>query len=225
MIITVLRTVIMYIFVVVTLRLMGKRQIGELEASELVVTIIISEIAALPITDLGVPLSGSLLAILVLLLLEICLSQLAYRSVRVRTALYGKPSMLYSKGKLHQKEMQEQRFNVGDLMEEIRNNGVANLNQVDYVIMETNGKVSVILTAQDNPVTPKDMNLTVDPVAMSYVIIDNGNLISANLKRLGLDENWLHKQLQEHHIKDVGDVFYLSFEQGTGNTVLIPRES
>lgn len=213
----------MYVFVVLTLRLMGKRQIGELEASELVVTIIISEIAAQPITDLGVPLVGSILAILVLLLLEICLSQLAYHSVWVRTALYGKPSMLYSKGKLHQKEMKEQRFNVGDLMEEIRNNGVVSLSQVEYVIMETNGKISVILRAEDNPVSPKDLQIKPEPVAMSYVIIDNGNLISANLKRLGLDKNWMEKQLKEHKIKHYRDVFYLSYEQESQNIVLIPK--
>ncbi len=224
MLITILRTIIMYIFVVVTLRLMGKRQIGELEASELVVTIIISEIAALPITDLGVPMAGSILAILILLVLEICLSQLAYHSVVIRTALYGKPSMFYSEGKLHQQEMKKQRFNVGDLMEELRNQGIVSLDQVDYVIMETNGKVSVILSARENPITPEDLGLPVSPIPMVYVIVDNGNLISSNLKRLGLNENWLRNQLKENNLNDVRDIFYLSFEQGTGKTVLIPKE-
>ena len=224
MLITIVRTVIMYIVVVLTLRLMGKRQIGELEASELVVTIIISEIAALPITDLGVPMAGSLLAILILLVLEICLSQLAYHSVKVRTALYGKPSMFYSKGKLHQQEMKKQRFNVGDLMEELRNQGIVSLDQVDYVIMETNGKVSVILSARENPITPEDLGLSVSPIPMTYVIVDNGNLISSNLKRLGLNQNWLNRQLEENNLKHIHDIFYLSFEQGTGKTVLIPKE-
>lgn len=224
MLITVVRTVLMYIFVVVTLRLMGKRQIGELEASELVVTIIISEIAALPITDLGVPMAGSLLAILILLILEICVSQLAYHSVKIRSVLYGTPSMFYCKGKLCQQEMKRQRFNVGDLMEELRGQGIVSLRQVDYVIMETNGKVSVILSASENPVKPEDLNLPVSPLAMTYVIIDNGNLIPANMKRLGLNQNWLTHLLNEHNIRHVRDVFYLSFEQGTGNTVLIPKE-
>lgn len=224
MLITIVRTVIMYIVVVLTLRLMGKRQIGELEASELVVTIIISEIAALPITDLGVPMAGSLLAILILLVLEICLSQLAYYSVNVRTALYGKPSMFYSKGKLHQQEMKKQRFNVGDLMEELRNQGIVSLDQVDYVIMETNGKVSVILSARENPLTPEDLGLSVSPIPMTYVIVDNGNLITSNLKRLGLNQNWLNRQLEENNLKHIHDIFYLSFEQGTGKTVLIPKE-
>ncbi len=223
MIITVLRMGIVYFFVVATLRLMGKRQIGELEASELVVTIMISEIAAMPITDQGVPLMGSVLAILILMILEILLSYLAYRSVHIRTLLYGKTSMFFQKGKLHQKEMQRQRFNVADLMEEIRNSGASSLEQVDYVLMETNGKVSVIMKAENSPVTPSDLGIRAEPARMSYVIIDNGNLIRSNMKRLGLNDDWLKKQLRENHLHGVGEVFYLSFEQDTGKVVLIPR--
>ena len=189
MILTVLRTIIMYFFVVLTLRLMGKRQIGELEASELVVTIIISEIAAMPITNLGVPLIGSILAILILLVLEICLSYAAYRNLNIRTFLYGRPSMFYQKGRLNQGEMQKQRFNLGDLMEELRNSGAVSLDQVDYVLMETNGKVSVIMKAEESPLTPKDVNLKTDTVRMSYVIIDNGNVVVPNMKRLGLRDD------------------------------------
>lgn len=224
MIITVLRTIVMYFFVVVILRLMGKRQIGELEPSELVVTIIISDIAAMPITNLGVPLVGSMLAILILLILEIFLSYLAYRSLRLRTLLYGKPSMFFQKGNLNQKEMQKQRFNLADLMEELRSNGVVSLDQVDYVLMETNGKVSVIMKAENSPVTPSDMRIKPEPVRMSYVIIDNGNLVYNNMDRLGLNDEWLEKQLKSKNLKEIRDVFYLSFEQDSGKTVLIPRE-
>ncbi len=225
MIITVLRTIIMYVFVVLTLRLMGKRQIGELEASELVVTIIISEIAAMPITNLGVPLSSSVIAILILLILEVCLSYVAYRSLSVRTLLYGRPSMFFQKGRLNQEEMKKQRFNVADLMEELRNNGAISLSQVDYVIMETNGKVSVIMNAQNSSVTPSDLNLNPEPVHMSYVIIDNGNLVRPNMERLGLNDDWLDKQLKTYNLKHPKDVFYLSFEQDSGSVVLIPRDS
>lgn len=225
MIITVLRTIIMYVFVVLTLRLMGKRQIGELEASELVVTIIISEIAAMPITNLGVPLSSSVIAILILLILEVCLSYVAYRSLSVRTLLYGRPSMFFQKGRLNQEEMKKQRFNVADLMEELRNNGAISLSQVDYVIMETNGKVSVIMNAQNSSVTPSDLNLNPEPVHMSYVIIDNGNLVRPNMERLGLNDDWLDKQLKTYNLKHPKDVFYLSFEQDSGSVILIPRDS
>ncbi len=224
MINVVLRTAIVYFFVVLTLRLMGKRQIGELEASELVVTIIISEIAAMPITDLGVPLAGSILAILILMVLEILLSYVAYRNVWVRTVLYGKPSIFYQKGEMNQKEMKRQRFNVADLMEELRNNGAVSLQQVDFVLMEPNGKVSVIMKAEHSPVTPEDLRVQASPIQMSYVIIDNGNVIRANMKRLGLDDVWLKKTLQKKKLGSARDVFYLSVEQGSGQAVLIPKE-
>lgn len=222
---TILKTVIIYVSVVFTLRLMGKRQIGELEASELVVTIIISEIAALPITEPEISFLKIGVAILSLMLLEIIFSQLAYRWIPLRTILYGKPSMFVEKGKLNQQEMKRQRFNIGDLMEELRNNGAVSLSQVDYVIMETNGKVSVILNSQSSPVTPANMNLKPEPPAMSYVIIDNGSLISGNLKRLNLSKKWLEHQLKIHNIEKISQVFYLSYEQSSGKTVLIPKEN
>ncbi len=224
MITTVLRTAIIYFFVVLILRMMGKRQIGELEPSELVVTIIISEVAAMPITDIGVPLLVSILAILTLVILEIFLSYLAYRSTKIRTMFYGRPSMFYENGRLNQQEMRKQRFNVADLMEELRNNGAISLNQVEYVLMETNGKVSVILKSENSPVTPADLQIKTEPARMSYVLIDNGNLISGNLKRLGLNDIWLDQLLRKNQLKKPKDVFYLSVEKDTGNTVLIPKE-
>ncbi|MGN0178847.1 MAG: DUF421 domain-containing protein, partial [Monoglobaceae bacterium] len=124
MVITIIRTLIMYIFVVGALRIMGKRQIGELEASELVVTIIISDIAAMPITNIEVPLLTNVAAILILMALEVLLSYLAYRSTSVRRVLYGKPSTFFKNGRFNQSEMMKQRFNVADIMEELRGNGV-----------------------------------------------------------------------------------------------------
>ncbi len=225
MIITLLRTIIMYVFVVLTLRLMGKRQIGELEASELVVTIIISEIAANPISDINRPLSVSIVAIFILLILEVFLSYIAYHNIKARTLLFGKPSMFFQKGVLNQKEMKRQRFNVADLMEEVRNKGAVSLSQVEYIIMETNGKVSVIVNSQNSPVTPADMKIKGQPTYMSYVIIDNGNLISSNLKRLNLSRNWVDVQLKINNLDSVKDVFYLSFEEETGEVIIIPQSN
>lgn len=223
MIITVIRTIIMYAFVVVTLRIMGKRQVAELEPSELVVTIIISDIAAMPITDLGQPLFGSIVAILLLLVLEVCLSYAAYKNLGVRSVLYGRPSTFFSKGKMHQNEMDKQRFNIGDLMEEIRNSGASSLDEVDYVIMETNGNVSVILNSKNRPVTPKDLNIKVEPTRISFIVIDNGTVIEENLKRLGLDDIWLQKQIQKSGVSRAKDVFYLGVDEN-GTVVTVPKE-
>ena len=203
---------------------MGKRQIGELEASELVVTIIISDIAAMPITNIEVPLLTNAAAILVLMILEMVLSYLAYRSTAVRTALYGKPSTFYRNGSFNQQEMMRQRFNVADIMEELRNNGTCSLNDVEFIVMETNGKVSVILKQDKSPATAEMLNLKPKPVRMSYIIIDNGTPIRDCMNRLGLNDEWLSNQLKIHNVKSVKDVFYLSFEESTGNTVLIPKQ-
>jgi len=224
LLITIIRTIIVYFFVVLTIRMMGKRQIGELEASELVVTIIISEIAATPITNIDAPLATNVLAIFILMILEVVMSYLAFRMPKVREILYGRPSVFYKNGKLNQKEMLSQRFNVADVMEEVRSHGACSLSDVEYIVMETNGNVSVILKNESSPVTAKQLNIKTDTVRMSYIIIDNGNIIKECMDKLGLNEKWLKNKLEEHNIKRPEDVFYLSFEQMTGKTVVIPKE-
>lgn len=224
MLVTIIRTCIMYVFVVGALRMMGKRQIGELEASELVVTIIISDIAAMPITNMEVPLVSNIAAIMILMILEVLLSYLAYKRPKARCFLYGQPSTFYQNGKFDQNEMLKQRFNVADIMEELRGNGVCSLEDVDFIIMETNGKVSVILKTEKSPVTPQQMKLKPDPVKMSYIIIDNGIPVKECMKRLGLNNEWLEKCLKNHGLKSAKEVFYLSFEKDSGNVVLIPKE-
>ena len=224
MLMTLLRTLIMYIVVVGALRMMGKRQIGELEASELVVTIIISDIAAMPITNMGVPLITNIIAILTLMLLEIFISFGAFKSPKMRSIMYGKPSTFFKNGKFNQKEMLRQRFNVADIMEEIRGNGVCSLSDVEYIVMETNGKVSVILKQSASAVTPEQLKIETEPARLSYIIVDNGLPIRSSMKQLGLTEQWLQKQIKEKGLKNVNDIFYLSFEADTGKTVLIPRE-
>lgn len=223
MIITILRTIIMYIFGVGALRIMGKRQIGELEASELVVTIIISEIAAMPITDIGVPLIPCIIAILILMIMEILLSFSAFKSPLIRAVLYGKPSTFYKDGSFNQKEMLKQRFNVADIMEELRGNGICSLSDVEFIVMETNGKVSVIQKQDKSYVTPNMLDIKTEPVRMSYIIIDNGTLIKSCLKHLGLNDQWLKSKLAEHKISAVKDVFYMTFEQHSGSVVVIPK--
>ena len=225
MIVTILRTLIMYIVVVGALRMMGKRQIGELEASELVVTIIISDIAAMPITNIEAPLLVNIIGILVLMVLEVVLSFVAFKNPRARRIMYGKPSTFYQNGKFNQEEMLKQRFNVADIMEEVRGNGATSLDEIEYIVMETNGKVSIILKSQYSPIMPSQMSIKTEPVRMSYIIIDNGNIIHNCMKMLGLNEEWLRKELQKNGLKSAKEVFYLSFEQNTGNTVLVPKEA
>ncbi len=224
MLVTIIRTCIMYVFVVGALRMMGKRQIGELEASELVVTIIISDIAAMPITNMEVPLVSNIAAIMILMILEVLLSYLAYKQPKARGFLYGRPSTFYENGRFDQQEMLKQRFNVADIMEEVRGNGACSLEDVDFIVMETNGKVSVILKSDSSPVTPQQLKIKSEPVKMSYIIIDNGNIIKECMEHLGLNDDWLKNCLKKHGVKSASDVFYLSFERDSGKVVLVPME-
>lgn len=220
---TFIRTIIMYFFVVLTLRLLGKRQIGELEPSELVVTIVISEVAAMPIQDTSESLVSSLVVIFLLLILEVLLSFGAYKSFAARKLFYGTPSVFYEKGIINQKEMKKQRFNLNDLMECIRNTGATSLSEVDFVIMETNGNVSVIPKTEHRPVELSDIGLTAAPAELSYIIIDNGAINQNNLKRLGFNEAWLIKQLKSKKIHNSSEVFCMTADK-SGEVVIITNE-
>ena len=222
--VTILRTIIMYIVVVSVLRVMGKRQIGELEASELVVTIIISDIAAMPITNSEVPLISNIAAIIILMVLEVILSYFAFKKPLIRQILYGRPSMFFSDGKFNQEEMLKQRFNIADVMEELRGKGITSLDEVEYIVMETNGNVSVVLKSENDVLTPKDMKIKKENIRMNYIIIDNGNIIYDCLYKLGLDEAWLNKTLRKNGYKSYNDVFYLSYEIKTKKVIIIPKQ-
>ncbi len=218
-----IRTILMYFFVVLTFRMLGKRQIGELEPSELVVAIVISEVAALPIQDASQPLINSLIAIFLLIILEVTVSFGAYKNFFVRKVFFGTPSVFYEKGKINQKEMEKQRFNLNDLMECVRNTGATSLDEVDFVIMETNGNVSVIPSSKSRTVNIKDLNLKAQPTYLSYVIIDNGSVNYNNLKRIGMTEKQLQKRLRPYSIDDYKDVFCMTATKN-GEIVVIQKE-
>ena len=218
-----IHTVLMYFFVILSLRLLGKRQIGELEPSELVVTIIISEVASAPIQHPTQPIFPSLIVISLLLILEILLSFGAYKSFAARKLFYGTPSVFYEKGIINQKEMKKQRFNLNDLMECVRNTGATSLSEVDFIIMETNGNVSVIPKTENRAVELADMGLSAAPVELSYIIIDNGAINQNNLKRLGYNEAWLTKQLKTKKIPDASEVFCMTADK-SGEVVIITNE-
>ena len=220
---TFIRTIIMYFFVVLTLRLLGKRQIGELDPSELVVNIVISEVAAMPIQATSESLVSSLVVIFLLLILEVLLSFGAYKSFAARKLFYGTPSVFYEKGIINQKEMKKQRFNLNDLMECVRNTGATSLSEVDFVIMETNGNVSVIPKTENRPIELADVGLSAAPVELSYIIIDNGAINQNNLKRLGYNEVWLEKQLKSKKIANSSEVFCMTADK-SGEVVIITNE-
>ena len=213
MVIAFLRTIILYIFIIAGIRLMGKRQVGELEPSELVLALLIADLAAVPMQDFGIPLLTGLIPILTLLCLTMALSVLTMRSVRFRAVLCGRPSVIVENGKLRQSEMKKNRFTLDELMEELRMQGITDLSTVKYAILETNGQLSVLPYAAQQPVTAQQMGLTPQEPGLPMVIINDGRLITRSLHSRGLNEEWLEKQLRQHHVKRTQDVFLLTVDE------------
>ena len=213
MVIGVVRTVILYLLIILGIRLMGKRQVGELEPSELVLDLIIADLAAVPMQDFGIPLLSGVLPILTLLCLTMILSVLTMRSVRFRAVLCGRPSVIVENGKLRQSEMKKNRFTLDELMEELRMQGITDLSTVKYAILKTNGQLSVLPYAAQQPVTAQQMGLTPQEPGLPMVIINDGRLITRSLYSRGLNEEWLEKQLRQHHVKGTQDVFLLTVDE------------
>ena len=145
MVIGVIRTVILYLLIIAGVRLMGKRQVGELEPSELVLDLLIADLAAVPMQDFGIPLLSGILPIFTLLCVTMMLSVLTMKSIRFRAIICGRPSIIIENGQINQREMRKNRFTVDELNEELRGQGVTDFSTVKYAILETNGRVSVCL--------------------------------------------------------------------------------
>lgn len=213
MVIALVRTIILYLLIIAGIRLMGKRQVGELEPSELVLALIIADLAAVPMQDFGIPLLVGIIPILALLSITMILSVLTMKSIRFRALICGRPSIIVENSKIDQREMNRNRFTVDELNEELRGQGVTDLSTVKYAILETSGRISVIPYANQKPATAEQMNLFPDEPGLPMVIINNGHLMEHNLKLRGLNEKWLEAELKRHGIQAVRDVFLLSVNE------------
>ncbi len=198
MLIALARTVLLYLVVVAVMRVLGKRQIGELEPSELVITILVSELAAVPMQDPGLPMLAGLTPIAVLLALGILTSVWGARSPRVRQVLYGKPSIVIDGGRFVQSEIRRLRLSVDEITEELRLKGVADVESVRFAVVETNGQVSVL--EDDGTGGPRHL-----PVSL----ICEGTVMERNLPLAGLDRKGLKALLAGQGIRGPEDVFYM----------------
>ncbi len=178
MTITFIRSVIIYIFVVMAVRIMGKRQIGELKPHELVITILISAVATVPLEENSMPLANSLLPILIFISLEIIESALSMKSLWFRNLIQGKPLFIIKDGKVRQKELKRLRFTVDDLIDALRQQNVFDISQVENAIVETNGTLSVQTKSEFSPLTAKDINLKKDETAIPIIIVMDGKPVN-----------------------------------------------
>ena len=208
------RTIILYLLLMVGLRLMGKRQIGELEPSELVLTLIISDLAAVPMQDFGIPLVNGVFPIVVLLCLSMILSFINLKSVRFRAVLCGKPAVIIREGQLVQQAMNQARLTIDELYEQLRSQGITDLKSVKYAILETNGRISALPYTRESPVTPDALGLQVqDQVALPILLINDGRVMTDNLRASGRDQTWLEEQLKSRKLASPREVFLLTVDE------------
>ncbi len=220
-----LRTLILYLVIVFGLRLMGKRQLGELQPSELVVTILVSNLATLPIEDTGVPLIGGITPILLLVCFEIFMSWFSLKFRWIRRIISGHPIVVIEDGRLFEKNLRDLRFSLDDLMEELRQNDVFDIREVEYAIVETNGKLSVLTKFEARNLSPDMIGLSPpsNNCPPPEAVISDGQLNPNALKRCNLSMSWLENCLQKSQLSR-RDVFLMICDKN-GSYLLVPKET
>ncbi len=210
----IIRTVILYILVFIVTRLMGKRQIGQLQPFELAVAIMVSALAAVSMEDISIPLINSIIPILLIMSMQILVSVLSLKYSSARVMLCGKPSIVIMNGKIQESEMKNLRININDLLEQLRVAGYYNLADVEFAIFETNGQVSVLPKSQKRPVNPEDFNISTEYEGVSHSLIIDGQINYDNLNKVGLTEEWLRQKLLKFGINDASNVLLASIDSG-----------
>lgn len=208
MTIILIRTILIYAIMIFSIKIMGKRQISDLQTSELVITIMISNIATLPMEDPAEPLLASLLPIIVLICCEISVSCLMLKHRRIREIICGKPVIVISEGKIQQKAMKYLRLSTQDLIEQLRQLEVFSLDDIWFAIMETNGQMSIMKKTQKQPPNAENMGMKLSSPPLETVIISDGNVSHESMKICNLDDNWLSKTLKQNKINQK-DVFLM----------------
>ena len=221
--IIILKTGVIYCVLMLFLRLLGKRQLGEMELSEFVVAALIANLAAHPLEETGQPMLPPLLAIAVLSALELLTAFVSMRSIRIRALLYGTPSLIIDHGKINQAEMRKNRFTADELMQAMRTSGILDINEVLYAILETNGVLNIIPIAEAQPVTAGQMGLSGEQAAYPSVIVSEGRVMDDNLSRLGYNRKWLEKKLREQGCAVPGQVFLMTADRA-GNVFFCEKE-
>ncbi len=201
MLVTFIRAIILYIIVLIVMRLMGKREIGQLQPFELAISIMIADLASVPMTELGIPITNGIIPILGLLIMHMLISIINMKSLKMRAIMSGQPSLLIYRGKIDEKVLRKERLTLNELEEKLRSNNVFNLGDVEYAILETNGEVTVIQKPEKRNVIAEDLNISPEYEGISYDLVIDGKIMEKNLKSIGKDEKWLIAQLKKFDAK------------------------
>lgn len=216
------RTAVIYIILVIAMRLMGKRQIGELEVSELVTTLLISEVASLPITDTGIPVSHAIIPIITLLFFEVALSLLSVTFPRLKNLLTARPTALIHNGKFRIRAMRSSRITADELIAELRQQGVFDISEVLYAILEQNGKITVVQKARYRQPTTEQLKITTKESGICHIVIDKGVINTHGLSELGIDRDALFRIMKRKGVAQ--NEIYLMMINDAGDVNIVLRD-
>lgn len=195
------RVLILYILVLITMRLMGKRELGQMQPFELVIAIMIADLASVPMSDTGIPITNGIIPILALLLIQLVISIINLKSIWGRKIICGMPSILIYRGRIDEKVMKKEKFTINELQERLRQNNVFNIGDVEYAILETSGQLTVIQKPEKRNTIPEDFGIIPEYEGIPYDLVIDGKVMHENLKAIGRDYNWLFKQTEKFKIK------------------------
>ena len=222
MILSYFRTMALYLVLIFSIRLMGKRQIGQMEASEFVVAMLVADLAAIPMQDGSISLFSGVIPIATVLGIELVLSSLSMHSIRMRKLLCGKPVVLIENGKILQHNLRKTRVTLDELTGHLREKDVLDLQSVQYAILETNGNLSVFPYPKDRPASAKEAGIQAQKQYLPITVISDGKLLHENLQKAGKDLRWLQKTLQEKKAS-VADTWLLTVDSGN-HVIFFKRE-
>lgn len=197
MLATFFRSIIIYIIVLIVMRLMGKREIGQMQPFELAISIMIADLASIPMTDIGIPISNGIIPIMGLLVMHLVISVLNMKSGTLRGLICGKPTILIYRGKIDEEKLRAERLTLNELEEKLRSNNVMNLGDVEYAILETSGDISVIQKPNKRTTTPEDFDIMPEYEGISYDLVIDGKVMQENLNKLDKSYEWLKTQTEK----------------------------
>lgn len=207
-----LRAFILYLMVMCALRLMGKREIGQLSIFDFVVSMMIAELSTLPMEDKQIPIYDAAIAIGTLVILQVVVAILQMKSATFRTVVEGEPLILVKRGQIHDKMMKTARYSMHDLLTQLREKGVSNVADVEFAILETSGKLSVFPKASARALTARDVQVAVDQEQLPTPIVIDGRAVAKTLHTIGRDKDWLVAELGQLGYDCIDDIFYASID-------------
>ena len=195
------RAIVLYILVLIVMRFMGKREIGQLQPFELAISIMIADLATTPMAEPGTPITYGVIPILSLLVMHLLISTINIKSIKARELICGKPSILIYRGKINEQALKKENFTINELQERLRGNNIFNLGDVEYAILETSGQITVITKPEKRSVTVEDLGIKAKYVGISYDLVVDGKIMEENLHKLNKSKKWLEKEVGKFDMK------------------------